>query len=214
MKQCIPILALATTMAALAACEQPTNVAPPMPELQPLLSSTPSAIVFNPANGHYYQAVRVSGKINYADAKAAAASLSHMGVQGHLVTITSQAESDFIIASFRTRSIPIRALPGGASTKATGSVYLRRRHRELKRGPVEIVLLHLTLLRPRRFGGAAGRGTGYRAYARGRGIGAACGGGRRRASVGPPSLVQAPPPPYTLRDKVYGNAEHRSWTGN
>jgi hypothetical protein len=96
----ISLLALvATALAALTACEQPTGVAV-LSELQPLLSSTPTAIVQNPDNGHYYQAVRVQGGITYADAKAAAAALSHLGVQGHLVTITSQAENDFIVNTF------------------------------------------------------------------------------------------------------------------
>ncbi len=54
----------------------------------------------NPLNGHFYQAISVPGGINWSDAKAAAESLSLAGVQGHLATITSQQENDFIIANF------------------------------------------------------------------------------------------------------------------
>ena len=43
----------------------------------------------NPANGHFYAAVAVSGGIDWFDARVAAESRSFRGVQGHLVTITS-----------------------------------------------------------------------------------------------------------------------------
>lgn len=62
-----------------------------------------SAPVRNPANGHYYaffngadgvQASRPA--LPFADALTRAASMSHLGIPGHLATITTQAEQDFI----------------------------------------------------------------------------------------------------------------------
>jgi hypothetical protein len=55
--------------------------------------------VFNPANGHWYQAVRVAGAISWDGARAAAESLTHAGLRGHLLTITSAAENEFVIRS-------------------------------------------------------------------------------------------------------------------
>jgi len=55
--------------------------------------------LLNPANQHFYEAVTVSGGIGWLDARAAAASRSFRGVQGHLVTITSAQEDNFIIAN-------------------------------------------------------------------------------------------------------------------
>ncbi|MAF64816.1 MAG: hypothetical protein CMJ84_04060 [Planctomycetes bacterium] len=60
-------------------------------------SLTESGPVQNPANGHHYLAVPQVG-ITWADAEAAAAASSHQGVFGHLVTITDQAENDFVFA--------------------------------------------------------------------------------------------------------------------
>lgn len=63
--------------------------------------------VYFSETGHYYQAIAiagvyegiytVSGGITWNDAKSLAESLSYLGVQGHLATITSKAENDFII---------------------------------------------------------------------------------------------------------------------
>jgi len=52
----------------------------------------------NGGNGHYYEFVPVN--LSWADAKTAAEALSFQGMQGHLITITSQAESDFFGANF------------------------------------------------------------------------------------------------------------------
>src|SRR5437764_8293600 len=54
------------------------------------------APVYDPANGHWYQTVRVAGAISWDDARKAAESLSYAGYPGHLVTVTSAAESQFI----------------------------------------------------------------------------------------------------------------------
>jgi hypothetical protein len=61
----------------------------------------------NPANGHYYafftgaDGERFSRPaMPFADALTRAASMSHLGVPGHLATITSQAEQDFVYEYF------------------------------------------------------------------------------------------------------------------
>jgi hypothetical protein len=53
--------------------------------------------VYDPDDGHWYQAVRVSGGITWPDA-AAAAAISYAGYPGHLVTITSAAENQFLVS--------------------------------------------------------------------------------------------------------------------
>ena len=62
--------------------------------------------VLNPASGHYYQVVPHGSPNTWRWEPAAhdALSRSHMGMPGHLVTITSQAEQDFVaslIAPYR-----------------------------------------------------------------------------------------------------------------
>jgi hypothetical protein len=54
--------------------------------------------VFNPDNGHVYQAVYVDGGIDWADANAAAEASSYGGADGYLATITSEEEDEFIRA--------------------------------------------------------------------------------------------------------------------
>jgi hypothetical protein len=63
-----------------------------------ILPQPHAAPVFNPANGHYYDAVRLL--TNWHSAKALAESQCHLGLPGHLATIDSQAENDFITANF------------------------------------------------------------------------------------------------------------------
>ena len=60
----------------------------------------------NPANGHFYQLVEIPGTspdrpgIDWFTANASATALTFQGLPGHLVTITSQAEGDFIANNF------------------------------------------------------------------------------------------------------------------
>lgn len=49
-------------------------------------------------NGHYYEFIQLTEDISWTDARAAAQAKMHMGEQGYLVNITSQAEQDFVIA--------------------------------------------------------------------------------------------------------------------
>jgi hypothetical protein len=54
--------------------------------------------VQNPLNGHYYE--RVDEVRTWPSARLAAEARSHLGVSGHLVTITSLAEQNFVYATF------------------------------------------------------------------------------------------------------------------
>jgi hypothetical protein len=54
--------------------------------------------VYYSVTGHYYDAIAAPG-ITWTAAKSAAESQSYAGVNGHLVTITSQGENDFIVAN-------------------------------------------------------------------------------------------------------------------
>ena len=71
---------------------------------QPSTTLSPEPIrdgmVQNPANGHFYEAVTVTGPLGWDQARSDANSRSFRGVQGHLVTITSEEEDRFILESF------------------------------------------------------------------------------------------------------------------
>lgn len=57
--------------------------------------------IFNPTNGHYYSlVVSQESPLNWFEAKVAAESLELKGVSGHLATVTSQQEEDFIVSNF------------------------------------------------------------------------------------------------------------------
>ena len=64
------------------------------------LLCTPGSAAAEPAvwdvNGHWYELVQVGMLWN--DARAAAETMSFMGASGHLVTLTSQAEADWVWA--------------------------------------------------------------------------------------------------------------------
>lgn len=52
--------------------------------------------VLNPANGHYYEVVINQLGTPWSVASTQAASMTHLGMQGYLATITSDQERDFI----------------------------------------------------------------------------------------------------------------------
>ena len=60
-----------------------------------MMSNAIAAPVYYSGTGHYYEAIR-PGPMTWDQAKTAAESRSYLGVQGHLATITSQGENDFI----------------------------------------------------------------------------------------------------------------------
>lgn len=57
-------------------------------------SSAQAAPLLFAGNGHYYE--YIGSGVTFEAALAAAAASSHLGMQGYLATVTSQAEQDFI----------------------------------------------------------------------------------------------------------------------
>ncbi len=72
-----------------------------------------SAPVLDSISGHYYQVVVPDGGINWNDAKSAAASMTFLGAPGHLATITSAEENQFILSLFDPSSAAGQAWLGG-----------------------------------------------------------------------------------------------------
>ena len=66
---------------------------------------------------HYYE--RIDIDLNWDDAKADAESRSYLGITGHLATITSQAENDFITSNFLAEA-PSPAYCGGYQPPGSG----------------------------------------------------------------------------------------------
>jgi hypothetical protein len=79
-------------------------------EYQPSLSPN---IVLDPQSGHYYQLV--TSAVSWDDARAAAEANTFRGMQGHLATITSQAENDFVRGLIPATEIPGYAVWLGGS---------------------------------------------------------------------------------------------------
>lgn len=75
-----------------------------------IMMSTP---VFNPATGSHYAYVTAGpGGITWDESFVAAQSLEHMGKDGHLVTITSAAENQFLIDNLTQAVIDMYWLGG------------------------------------------------------------------------------------------------------
>jgi FG-GAP-like repeat/Lectin C-type domain len=74
----------------------PSAPPPTGPSTPPQDAATP---VYDPANGHWYQAVQVSSPITWQEARVAAAALVFAGQPGHLVTITSAKEQEFVASN-------------------------------------------------------------------------------------------------------------------
>jgi len=68
--------------------------------------------VYNPVNGHYYAQVAAPTGILWEDAKAAAELLTFAGVNGHLATITSAEENQFIIDNLNDAVVDMYWLGG------------------------------------------------------------------------------------------------------
>src|SRR6478609_8454874 len=62
--------------------------------------ATRAAPVLDSTSGHYYQVVVPDGGIDWNDARSAAASLTFLGATGHLATISSTEENQFILSLF------------------------------------------------------------------------------------------------------------------
>lgn len=76
---------------------------------------------FNPVNGHFYKSISTEA-IDWPTAEARAEQLSFHG-PGHLVTITSEQESQFLVDQFALNQADIRGLWIGASDAAEEGVW-------------------------------------------------------------------------------------------
>jgi len=65
-------------------------------------TASAATVLCDPATNHCYEVVSVSTRISWPAAKAAAEAKTYNGFSGHLVTITSQAETDFLLANGQT----------------------------------------------------------------------------------------------------------------
>ncbi len=86
-----------------------------------VLFSAPAAAqpTQNPANGHYYDLV--VGAFSFTDAQTGAASQVFMSMSGHLATITSQSENDFITNTFGRQGTADFAWFGGSDQASEGA---------------------------------------------------------------------------------------------
>lgn len=69
-------------------------------------------------NGHYYELLRPLASVGFDDARQDALFRTYKGIPGHLVTITSAAEQDFLIDSF---GAPRRAWIGASDRGTEGA---------------------------------------------------------------------------------------------
>jgi hypothetical protein len=72
-----------------------------------------AAPVYDPANGHWYQLARASRAITWTDARALAEALVFAGYRGHLATVTSAAENQFVSGYLSASGSPNPAWIGG-----------------------------------------------------------------------------------------------------
>jgi hypothetical protein len=72
-------------------------------------------------NNHYYEFVPITG-ISWLDAKTAASARTYNGMQGYLVTVTSQAEQDFVYTKLKkTNGSPATGWMGASDAASEGT---------------------------------------------------------------------------------------------
>lgn len=79
-----------------------------------------SSLVQNKSNGHWYTAIEFSGDWHQAKAKAEACWFR--GMQGHLITITSKEENDFLVRTFasKKKNLDFRSWAAGTDEREEG----------------------------------------------------------------------------------------------
>ncbi len=73
-------------------------------KITPRLSDYISEPFLFHGNGNFYQIVYTSSGLSWEGARAKAENLVHMGTSGHLATITSREENDFLLHDMRTKT--------------------------------------------------------------------------------------------------------------
>ena len=83
---------------------------------------TAGTVYQNSANGHYYQVF--TGSVSWNTAFAYTGSLSYAGYQGHLATVTSQDENNWLVNAFGGTTLADKVLGGiqaaGSLTRDSG----------------------------------------------------------------------------------------------
>lgn len=82
-------------------------------------SATVAAQTVRGPNGHYYTLVESPGII-WADARDAAGTALRCGQPGHLVTLTSQAEQDFVVGAFGAGALGTKWMGAYQPTSSDG----------------------------------------------------------------------------------------------
>jgi hypothetical protein len=88
-----------------------------------LAASAGAQPIENPANGHYYELVYHEDERSWEQAEAEAAGRTFNGWRGHLATITSAEEADFLLASFPEMVRGATIFLGGSDEGSEGSWY-------------------------------------------------------------------------------------------
>ena len=78
---------------------------------------TAGTVYQNLSTGHYYQ--MFTGSNSWSSVNSYAGTLSYSGYQGHLATVTSQAETDFLLLTFGGSNLANKAIGG---IQAAGSL--------------------------------------------------------------------------------------------
>ncbi|MFC1764153.1 M56 family metallopeptidase [Planctomycetota bacterium] len=86
------------------------NMQPESP-IEPPSASIASSPILNPGNGHYYQCI--DARVNWHTAKQLAAASTYQELQGHLATVTSAEENQWIFDNLGGRSRLRRHWIGG-----------------------------------------------------------------------------------------------------
>lgn len=97
-----------------------------------IYTRTEAQVVYNPTNGHYYEVVKPT-TLDWLGAKADAQTRNYQGLRGHLATITSAAEDQFVttnlpeavtlnvvLGGYQDRTAPDYSEPAGGWRWVTG----------------------------------------------------------------------------------------------
>jgi len=83
------------------------------------VTAAQAAPLYFSGTGHYYELVTPEPRLNWHEARAEAASRRHLGLHGHLVTLTSGEENDFVTDTLMGTEV-VNAWGGGYQPDGSG----------------------------------------------------------------------------------------------